>query len=329
MAALASDAPIVTVIGGSGFVGRYIVQRMAKKGWRVRVACRRPNEALFTKPYGAVGQVEPVQCNVRDEASMRRVISGAKAVVNCVGVLWEAGRNTFQATQSDGAALIARLAAEEGVVSLVHISAIGADADSASNYARTKAEGEAAVLGAFRGATILRPSIIFGTEDQFFNQFARLARIMPILPLVGADTLFQPVWVEDVAEAAAKAASVEVEGGTYELGGPRVASFRECIELMLQITRRRRLIVNVPFFAARIQASLMQLTAMIGVQPMLTVDQVKLLSNDNIVRDGVAGFAELGISPHAMETLLESYLYAYRPYGQYTALSENKSNADA
>lgn len=329
MTALASNAPIVTIIGGSGFVGRYIAQRMAKRGWRVRVACRRPNEAMFTKPYGAVGQVEPVQCNIRNEASMRRVIAGASAVVNCVGVLWQAGPNTFQACQADGAALVARLAAEEGAESLVHISAIGADADSPSEYAQTKAAGEAGVLAAFPGAVILRPSIVFGTEDGFFNQFAGLAKISPVLPLVGADTKFQPVWVEDVAEAAAKGASGEAPGGIYELGGPRVASFRECVQLMLEIIRRRRLVFNIPFFAARIQASLMQLTAMIGVQPLLTVDQVRLLRSDNVVAADAKGFADLGITPTAMEAVLESYLYAYRPYGQYTALSETGRNVDA
>lgn len=323
------NGPIVTIIGGSGFVGRYITQRMAKRGWRVRVACRRPNEALFTKPYGMVGQVEPVQCNIRDEASIRRVIAGATVVVNCVGVLWQAGRNTFAATQDEGAGRVARIAAEEGVERLVHISAIGADADSPAEYARTKAAGEAAVLEAFPSAAILRPSIIFGTEDGFFNQFAGLARLTPVLPLVGAETKFQPVWVEDVAEAAARCATGEAPGGIYELGGPRAASFRACIELMLKIIRRRRLLVNIPFFIARIQGAVMQLTALVGLQPLLTVDQVKLLARDNVVSPDAAGFEALGIKPTAMEAILEGYLYPYRPYGQYTALSEGRGNADA
>ena len=314
---------LVTIVGGSGFVGRYVAQKMARRGWRVRVACRRPNEAMFVKPYGVVGQVEPVQCNIRDEASMHAVISGADAVVNCVGILWQAGKNTFEACQSEGAGLVVRLAAEEGVARFVHISAIGADADSESEYARTKAAGEAAVLAAKPDAMILRPSIIFGTEDEFFNQFAGMSRLTPILPLVGASTKFQPVWVEDVAEAAAKGAAGEATKGVFELGGPRVATFAECMKLMLKIVRRRRLIVDVPPFVARMKAFFLEKTAWVGVKPIMTRDQIKLLQSDNVVAGGAKGFADLGIEPTAMETILESYLYAYRPYGQYTALSES------
>ena len=323
------SSPLVTIIGGSGFIGRYIAQRMARRGWRVRVACRRPNEAMFVKPYGVVGQVEPIQCNIRDEASTRRVIAGADAVVNCVGVLWEAGKNTFDATQSEGAGRVARLAAEEGVSRLVHLSAIGGNADGESDYARTKAEGEAAVLAAFPSAMILRPSVLFGTEDDFFNRFAGLARLAPVIPLVGAETRFQPVWVEDVAEAAARGATGEVTAGVYELGGPRVATLRECIELMLKVIRRRRLLVNVPFFFARIKAWFLQKSAWFGIAPMLTVDQVRLLEHDNVVADDAPGFAELGIQPTAMEAVLESYLYPYRPYGQYASLSDKTESADA
>ncbi|MEM7060071.1 MAG: complex I NDUFA9 subunit family protein [Pseudomonadota bacterium] len=326
---MTSSAPIVTIIGGSGFVGRYIAQRMARRGWRVRVACRRPNEALFVKPYGAVGQVEPFQCNIRDEASTRQVIAGATAVVNCVGLLWESGKNTFDACQSEGAARVARLAAEEGANAMVHVSAIGADENSAADYGRTKAEGENAVIAAFPSAVILRPSIIFGTEDGFFNQFAGMARFLPVLPLVGANTKFQPVWVEDVAEAAAKAVCREIEAGTYELGGPRVATFRECIQLMLKIIRRRRLILNLPFFIARIQGWFMQKSAWLGITPLLTVDQVRMLENDNVVGPNAKSFKDLQIEPTAMEAVLESYLYSYRPYGQYTALSEKAENVDA
>lgn len=320
--------PIVTIVGGSGFVGRYIAQRMARRGWRVRVACRRPNEAMFVKPYGVVGQVEPVQCNIRDEASMRRVIAGATTVINCVGILFESGRNTFGACQAEGAARVAQLAAEEGVVNLVHVSAIGADADGDAAYARTKAAGESAVTSFFPTATILRPSIIFGTEDGFFNQFAGMSRLTPIMPLVGAETKFQPVWVEDVAEVAARAASGEISAGTYELGGPRVASFRECIELMLKIVRRRRIIVGVPFFLANLKAWFLEKTAWIGVSPLLTRDQVKLLKTDNVVSENALTFADAGWSPTAMEAILETYLYAYRPYGQYTALTERRRESD-
>ncbi len=313
---------LVTVIGGSGFVGRYVAQRMAHRGWRVRVACRRPNEALFVQTYGVVGQVLPVQCNIRDEESTRRVVMGSDAVVNCVGVLWESGKNRFDAVQAEGAGRAARLAAAEGVSRFVQISAIGADPDSPSAYGRTKAAGEQAVLDAFPEAVILRPSIIFGPEDEFFNQFAGMARFTPVLPLVGADTRFQPVWVEDVAEAAARGCTGEADAGLYELGGPRVATFRELMELMLKVIRRRRAIANIPSPLARLQARVLQLTGMIGVKPMLTVDQVRLLEHDNVVSQGARGFADLGIRPTAMEAILDSYLYAYRRNGQYSHMAE-------
>lgn len=321
--------PLITIVGGSGFIGRYIAQRMARRGWRVRVACRRPNEALFVKPYGTVGQVEPVQCNIRDDASTRRVIAGADAVVNCVGIQYPVGRNTFDGAQAEGAARLAGLSAEEGVARFVHISAIGADPASESDYARTKGAGEAGVLAARDDALILRPSVVFGTEDGFFNLFAGLARITPVLPLVGGGTRFQPVWVEDVAEAAARAAEGGVEPGIFELGGPRVATFRECMELMLATIRRRRLLVDVPFWAARIKAWFLQKATWVGLKPLLTIDQVRLLQSDNVAGEGVPGLAEIGIEPTAMEAVLESYLYAYRPYGQYTALSEDGKNASA
>ena len=323
-ARISGQSPLVTIIGGSGFVGRHIAQRMARRGWRVRVACRRPNEAMFVRPYGTVGQVEPVQCNIRDEASTRAVIHGADAVINCVGLLSEWGRNTLKACQAEGAGRVARLAAEEGVARLVHLSAIGADAASNSEYARTKAAGEAAVTAAFPNAVILRPSVVFGQDDGFFNRFAGMARLMPlVLPVVGAATKFQPVWVEDVAEAAAKGAAGEAGPGTYELGGPTVYTLRAAIELMLKVTRRRRLIVNLPFFLARIDAWFLQMLP----NPLLTVDQVRLLEHDNVVSEGAATLADLGIQPTAAEGVIESYLYAYRPQGQYTQLTENGGGA--
>ncbi len=313
-------SPLVTIIGGSGFVGRHIAQRMARRGWRVRVACRRPNEAMNVKTYGTVGQVEPVQCNIRDEASTRAVIQGADAVVNCVGLLSEWGRNTFDACMAEGAGRVARLAAEDGAAQMVHLSAIGANADSNSDYARCKAAGEVAVSAAFPGSVILRPSVVFGQDDGFFNRFAGMARLIPlVLPTVGAGTRFQPVWVEDVAEAAAKAACGEAGPGTYELGGPTVYTLREVIGLMLRVTRRRRLIVNLPFFVARMQAWFLQMLP----NPLLTVDQVKLLEHDNVVADSAKTLADLGVNPTAAEGVIESYLYAYRPQGQYTQLTEN------
>jgi NADH dehydrogenase len=323
-AQISGHSPLVTIIGGSGFVGRNIAQRMARRGWRVRVACRRPNEAMHVKPYGTVGQVEPVQCNIRDEASTRAVIRGADAVINCVGLLYNSGRNTQAACQAEGAGRVARIAAEEGVANLVHLSAIGADADGNSEYARTKAAGEAAVTAAFPGAVILRPSVVFGQDDGFLNRFAGMARLLPlVLPTVGADTKFQPVWVEDVAEAAARGAAGETEAGVYELGGPAVFTLREAIELMLKVTRRRRLILNIPFFIARIDAWFLQMLP----NPPLTVDQVKLLEHDNVVAEGARTFADLGIEPTAAEGVIEGYLYAYRPQGQYTRLTENGGEA--
>lgn len=318
---------LVTIFGGSGFVGRYIARRMAQAGWRVRVATRRPNERLYVRTYGAVGQVEPVLCNIRDDASVQAALNGADAVVNCVGILAESGRNRFDAVQAEGAGRVARLAADAGVARLVQISAIGADAGSDSDYARSKAAGEAAVLAAFPGAVILRPSIIFGTEDQFFNRFAGMTRFSPFLPIAGADTRFQPVHVDDVALVAAKAAMGEVEPGTYELGGPDVRSFRELMQMMLAEIRRTRVIVALPWFAARLVARALGaaqfLTGGLFTNSVLTLDQLKNLARDNVVSEGAKGFAELGIEPTPMELVLPTYLWRFRPAGQYTAIGES------
>lgn len=319
---------LVTIIGGSGFVGRYIARRMAKEGWRVRVAVRRPNEALFVKPYGAVGQVEPVQCNIRDEASLRAVIGGADAVVNCVGILNHSGKNTFDAVQAEGAGRVARIAAELGVAHLVQISAIGADAKSDSVYAQTKAKGEAAVLAAFPQAMILRPSIVFGNEDGFFNRFAAMSRMGPILPVVGANTRFQPVFVDDVAQAAVK--GVQGATGTYELGGPEVETFRALMRRMLAVIQRRKLVVNVPFFVAGIMGGafdlLQWITGGLVHNGLITRDQVANLRRDNVVADGAKGLADLGITPTAMDAVLPEYLWRYRPSGQYAAIKDSAKN---
>jgi len=321
---------LVTIYGGAGFVGRYIARRMAKEGWRVRVAVRHPNDALFVKPYGVVGQVEQVFCNIRDDASVRAVMAGADAVVNCVGVLNEIGKNGFQATQAEGAARIARIAAETGVAHLVQISAIGADAASDSLYARTKAEGEAGVLAAFPAAVILRPSVIFGQEDQFFNRFAGMARLGPILPVVGAGTRFQPVYVDDVAQAAVLGATGAAAPGIYELGGPDVETFRELMARMLAVIQRRKLVLNIPFFAARVMAfgfDMLQAVTL-GLIPngMLTRDQVRNLARDNVVTPGAKGFADLGITPTAMAAVLPEYLWRYRPSGQFAAIKDSAKN---
>ena len=321
---------LITILGGSGFVGRYIARRMAQAGWRVRVATRRPNEAMFVRTYGVVGQVEPVLCNIRDDASVRAVVAGADAVVNCVGILNETGKNRFDAIQAEGAARVARLAAEARVPRFVQISAIGADVGSDSAYARTKAAGEKAVQEAFPDAVILRPSIIFGPEDQFFNRFAGLARFSPFLPVVGANTRFQPVYVDDVAKAAAMAAMGEAEPGIYELGGPDVRTFRELMEGLLAQIRRRRVIITLPWFLARFMAwgfdLLQTVSGGLFTNSQLTRDQVRNLRRDNVVSEGAKGFADLGITPVPMELVLPGYLWRFRPIGQYEDIRDSARN---
>ena len=320
---------LVTIYGGSGFVGRYIARRMAQAGWRVRVAVRRPNEAMHVKPYGNVGQVEPVFCNIRDDDSVRAVMHGADAVVNCVGTFDRKGRNNFQAVQAEGATRIARLAAEEGVSHLVYLSAIGADAQSDSEYAQSKAAGEAGILEHFPQAVILRPSVIFGPEDQFFNRFAAMTRFGPVLPVVGGDTKFQPVYADDVAHAAALGAEGRAGPGIYELGGPEVATFRDLMKVMLKIIRRRRLILNIPFGVAAAMAWVMELvqTVTFGlIPPQITRDQVRSLRVDNVASEGAKGFADLGIEPAAIEAVLPDYLWRFRPAGQYEAIKESAKN---
>ncbi|MFK7743842.1 MAG: complex I NDUFA9 subunit family protein [Roseobacter sp.] len=321
---------LVTIYGGSGFVGRYIARRMAKAGWRVRVAVRRPNEAIFVKPYGVVGQVEPVLCNIRDDASVLQVMQGADAVVNCVGILAEDGKNRFDAVQTEGAERVARLAASEGITNMVHISAIGSDENAASDYARTKALGEAGILKHIPNAVILRPSIVFGPEDQFFNRFASMTKLGPVLPVVGAETKFQPVYVDDVALAAERALTGQAEAGVYSLGGPEVMSFRGLMEKMLATIHRRRLIVNVPFFAARIMGfsfdMMQKFSGGLLKNTMITRDQVKNLANDNVVGDGDKGFGALGIEPTTLDTVLPEYLWRFRPSGQYDAIKESAKN---
>jgi NADH dehydrogenase len=320
---------LVTIFGGSGFVGRYIARRMAKEGWRVRVAVRNVNEAMFVRPYGVVGQVEPVFCNIRDDASVAMVTNGADAVVNCVGVLDETGKNTFSAVQAEGAERIARIAAAEGVSQMVHISAIGADAEVESVYSRTKAQGEAGVLAHMPNAVILRPSIIFGAEDEFFNRFASMSRMGPVLPIIGADTKFQPVYVDDVAAVATNAVMGRVAAGTYELGGPDVHTFRELMELMLGIVRRRRLIVNTPFWVARTMAfgfGVGRALSLGLIKGPVTKDQVINLGRDNVVAESAQGFDALGMRPTAMEAVLPDYLWRFRPSGQYDAIKESAKN---
>ena len=323
---------LVTIFGGSGFVGRYIARRLAKDGWRVRVAVRRPNEAMFVRPYGTVGQVEPVLANIRDDESVRAAVQGADAVVNCVGILAEQGKNRFDDVQADGAARVARIAAEMGIARFVHLSAIGADAASDSDYARTKALGEAAVQEHMPGAVILRPSVVFGPEDEFFNRFAGMARFGPILPVVGARTRFQPVYVDDVARAAALAVTGSVEAGVYELGGPDVGTFRELMTGMLGVIRRRRMVLNIPFWVARIMGGVGDMVHAMSfqlVQAPVTRDQVRNLARDNVVSEGARSFEDLGITPTSMDAVLPEYLWRFRPSGQYEVLTESAKNLKA
>lgn len=312
---------LVTVYGGSGFIGRYIVQKLARSGYRVRVATRRPNEAIFLKTYGMVGQVEPILCNIRNESSIRNAMLGADAVVNCVGILESVGKNKFVEVQHKGADFVSRIASELGVKKLVHISAIGADIDSKSKYASSKGLGESSVMKNFPDAVILRPSIVFGFEDKFFNRFASMARLSPILPIVGGNTKFQPVYVDDVARAAFLGIDNDVQAGIYELGGPEVASFNELMRRMLKIILRRRLIVNLPFWIASLMGTGFDLGKAISlgiIRGPITLDQVLNLKNDNVVSREEKTFKDLGIEPKALEIILSEYLWKYRPAGEFS-----------
>jgi NADH dehydrogenase len=323
------DRRLVTVFGGSGFIGRHVVRRLAADGWVVRVAVRDPVAAEFLKTMGDVGQVVPVRADITDEAVVQAAVHGAHAVVNLVGILYERGRRSFDRIHRQGAATVAAAAKAAGVVRLVHLSALGADKASASAYARSKAAGEEAVAAAFPGATILRPSVVFGPEDDFFNRFARLAVLSPVLPVYTAGAykvacgaggpsldlfgpggpVFQPVWVGDVAAAIVKAiGEPQAAGRVYELGGPRRYTLKEVLEVILAQTGRHNLLVPLPFWVADLQASILGLLP----KPLLTRDQVRLLRSDNVVRGGKPGLADLGIAPTAAEAMLPSYLGRYR-----------------
>ena len=303
------------VLGGSGFIGRYIVQRLAARGDVISVGCRHAEEAKFLQPLGNVGQIAAINVTIGDEQILPAFLAGNDALVNCVGILRESGSQTFDRVHHTGPARLARLAREAGIERFVHISAIGADPRSTSAYARTKAAGEAAVRDAFPTVTILRPSVVFGAEDQFFNRFAAMATISPVLPLIGGGhTRFQPVYVGDVADAVVKCLDDPTTAGrTYELGGPKVYTFRELIELMLGEIRRKRLLVDLPFGLAAIQARLMSILP----NPPLTPDQVELLKRDNVVSSGALTLAALGIAPTAVEGVLPSYLDRFRRGGWY------------
>jgi uncharacterized protein YbjT (DUF2867 family) len=308
---------LATVFGGAGFVGRYVVQRLARAGWRIRVPARNPDSALFLKPLGDVGQIVPMAANIRNELSVRRAIEGSGAVFNLIGILSERGRQSFDAVHREGAERIARIAAEMGAERLLHVSALGADPQSPAVYARSKAAGEAAVRAAFPAVTIFRPSIVFGPEDDFFNRFARLTRLLPALPLIGGGkTRFQPVYVGDVADAMAAAlAEPKTMGQIFELGGPQTYSFRELMEILLAAVGRRRWLVPVPFPVAAVQGAVLSLLP----NPPLTRDQVKLLKRDNVISGLFPGLTELGVRPTALEAVIPTYLDRFRPGGWYSS----------
>ena len=314
-----TDKGLVTVFGGSGFLGRHVVRALLKRGWRVRAAVRRPNLAGHLQPLGMVGWVQPIQANLRYRWSVDRAVTDADVVVNLVAILNEGGRQRFDAVHAFGARAVAEASRAARADRLIHVSAIGADKESPSAYARTKALGEEAVFETLPGAVVFRPSIMFGPEDHFFNRFAALARVFPAFPLFGGGhTRFQPVFAGDVATAIADAAEGKVQSGrVYELGGPEVKTFRQCLELMLATIERRRLLVPVPWSVATALATILQVLP----YPLITVDQLRQLQIDNVVseaarKDGRT-LAGLGIAPTSLEAMLESYLYRFRVHGQF------------
>lgn len=316
---VATTQGLVTVFGGSGFVGAQAVRELARLGWRVRVAVRRPNLAYELKPAGDPGQIQLLRCDVSDASQVAAACEGADAVVNLIGVLHESGKRTFQAMHVDAARRIAEAARAAGARRFVQVSAIGADANGKSAYARTKAAGEAAVREVFPDAVILRPSVIFGAGDDFLNRFAAMATFAPALPLVGmGKTRFQPVYVGDVAEAIARSVTDASLGGrTFELGGPGVLSFEDVLKLVLRETGRRRLLAPLPFPVARAIGSVAQLSSIVGISPVLTRDQVLSLETDNVVSEGAEGLAQLGVQPTGMAAVVPSYLWRYRVGGQF------------
>jgi NADH dehydrogenase len=326
---------LVTIFGGSGFIGRYAARQLVQSGWRVRVACRRPGIAGDVRLAGAPGWVDLVQANVRNPASIARAIEGADAVVNLVGILHEGGRQSFEASQLEGAKNVAEVAKEAGISRLVQVSAIGADLESKSNYARTKAQAEKAVREAMPDAVILRPSIVFGPEDDFFNRFAGMTRMSPFLPAIGGGkTKFQPVYAGDVADAITAAVERDdVQGQTFELGGPGTYSFNEIYDFICETVCRKRLKAPVPFFVAKPLGLILGATfryvppvRWILGGPPITGDQVEMLKSDNVVGEGALGLADLGVTQlESVESIVPTYLWRHRPYGEYTEPGKAKA----
>jgi uncharacterized protein YbjT (DUF2867 family) len=318
---------LVTIFGGSGFLGRHVVRALAQHGWRIRVAVRRPDLANYLQPIGKVGQIHSVQANVRYPTSVEAAVRDADAVVNLVGILAESGRQRFDAVQTFGARAIAKATQEAGITTLVHMSAIGADVNGPSLYARSKGRGESAVHQLMPQAVVVRASVIFGPDDAFFNRFASLARILPALPVIGGETKLQPVFVGDVAQAIATALEGKAEpGATYELGGPEVRTLRQLMQFVCDVTGRRRLLMPVPFGVAHWMAWALEIanTVSFGLLPdalLTTRDQVLLLRSDNVVSMDASTsgrtLEQLGIAPKAIETIVPAYLVRFRKTGQF------------
>lgn len=329
-----SHGQIVTVFGGSGFVGRHVVRALCRQGWRVRVASRRPHLAGDLKLAGDVGQVQLVQVNVRNRPSIERALDGAEAAINLVGLLHQHGRQSFQGTQTLGATNIAEIAAKAGVTRFVYVSAIGASDDSRALYGRTKAAAEAATLAALPTATIVRPSIIFGPEDGFFTRFAELSRMTPVMPLIGGETKFAPVFVGDVGAAVANAlVRDEAQGKTFELGGPRTYTMAELLAWITKEIDRPRLMLPLPFFIAAPMGYIIGALSSLNpfFPPPLTGDQVQMLRTDNVPAAGAPGLAALGVAnPETVEAVVPAYLWRHRPYGQFhTPSVDEVSRVDA
>ena len=304
----------VVIFGASGFIGRYVVRDLARGGAVIAACARHASSAGFLRPMGDVGQIAPLSANLGDERALAAVVAGADAVVNLVGILYERGAQRFELAHHRGPGLLADLAKGAGVKRFVHVSALAADANSSSDYARSKAEGEEAVRAAFPSATILRPSLVFGPEDDFFNRFAAMARVSPALPLIGGGaTKFQPVYVGDIAAAVATALSRDdTDGKTYALAGPATFTMRQLFELILRVTGRKRLLMSIPFGLASLEALFLEWLP----RPLLTRDQVRQLRHDSVAAPGAPGLAELGITPTALELILPTYLDRFRRAGR-------------
>ncbi|TAH37775.1 MAG: complex I NDUFA9 subunit family protein [Alphaproteobacteria bacterium] len=304
----------IVVFGGSGFIGRYVVKRLAALGAVIAVPTRNVEKAKFLRTFGDVGQIAPIACEISNEASLRAVIKNADAVINLPGILFESGKSKFDSVHHKIPMNIAAISRECGVKTLVHISAIGADENSNSAYARSKAKGERAVAREYSGAVILRPSIVFGPEDNFFNLFAGMAQLFHMLPLIGGgQTKFQPVYVGDVADAVVAAIFNDAaRGKIYELGGPKIYTFAELMQIMLRQTGQKACLISVPFWWAKVKAAFLQLMP----RPLLTIDQVRMLEKDNLVGGSVLKLKDLGITPTALEVILPSYLDRYKTGGR-------------